>query len=403
MSYWKIGSLVALRRITRTLLLSLVLVAPSTASANAAVREGAVGDAQDIGNASFDPNACYVPDLARLAVAYNDTAGTIRATWTYYTDLAHYCSSSASLDGFELTSNGGSTPTPPASISANLWRNHDTSWSVMSSLDIDGIDSSLSGSGSISSDGHSVTVEFSHAALAARDWRYVSPRHAGWDEYESFWFEGYKPLVNPVPVDGAPNSGATGGDRDTGEKPASGAPVKPVGPVGVTVNDGAQYTNDARVQLDVVWPAGTRTLWASNDGGFKAAQEIPVATTVPWRLATAGPERLPKTVYVRFGSSTQTFTDDIILDETSPSVASATLVRDTGSAAMAARKRTYRVRTRASDRTSGVAQAQLATNKRSPNKWRRFRPLTTVAAASRPRFVRVRDRAGNVSRWRSIR
>src|SRR5215210_942162 len=46
--------------------------------------------------------------------------------------------------------------------------------------------------------------------------------------------------------------------------------------------------------------------------------------------------------------------DDIILDQTARAVASATVVRSGGNARAASVNRTYRVRLRASDRTSGV-------------------------------------------------
>ena len=42
----------------------------------------------------------------------------------------------------------------------------------------------------------------------------------------------------------------------------------PPGVVGVSINDGAQFTNDPRVTLRSVWPGLTTNLTVANDGGF---------------------------------------------------------------------------------------------------------------------------------------
>ena len=67
------------------------------------------------------------------------------------------------------------------------------------------------------------------------------------------------------------------------------------------------------------------------------------------------------------------------------------------------RRRTYRVRIRAKDATSGVAKVQFARSKRHPSALRRFERISRYKGARAPKYVRVRDRAGNYSRWRSIR
>jgi hypothetical protein len=175
--------------------------------------------------------------------------------------------------------------------------------------------------------------------------------------------------------------------------------------VGVSINAGAQYTNSPDVQLAVVWPLGQTSLLAANDGGFAAGVTFPVAATVPWRLDASGPERLPKTVYLRFGEATQTFQDDIILDQTAPVVASATTTAPASASAVAAarRARRYRVRVRASDNVSGVAAMQLAARKARPGAVTPFRGLVTYRTSASRFHVRVQDRAGNWSAWRTVR
>jgi hypothetical protein len=164
-------------------------------------------------------------------------------------------------------------------------------------------------------------------------------------------------------------------------------PAPPPGAVGISINDGAQYTNDPDVDLRVVWQLGDNTVLLSNDGGFAGAEPLPVSAHTPWRLDSSGPERLPKTVYARFGAGTQTFTDDIILDETEPTLSSVTF----------ASKRRLRIGAR--DRTSGLRSFQLTRKKAHPGKRHRFHRTVRYKGKARHLYVRVFDRAGNRSRW----
>jgi hypothetical protein len=128
----------------------------------------------------------------------------------------------------------------------------------------------------------------------------------------------------------------------------------------------------------------------SNDGGFDdAARFQGVPATLPWTLASSGPERLPKTVYVRvYGPGDWgVITDDIVLDERPPSIASVA-------------RRGARLRVKARDNLSGVRSIQLARNPKRRGNWRRF--TSKPAAGREMRWVRVRDGAGNPSRWRRI-
>ena len=98
------------------------------------------------------------------------------------------------------------------------------------------------------------------------------------------------------------------------------------GAEGVTISDGAQFVNDPAVELTIVPPSNATEVRISNDGGFTSVAALPIAAggRYSWTLSSAGEERLPKTVYVRFSKpddiSAQTFTDDVILDQTAPVV-----------------------------------------------------------------------------------
>jgi hypothetical protein len=179
-------------------------------------------------------------------------------------------------------------------------------------------------------------------------------------------------------------------------------PAPPAGPVGISVDSGAQFTNDRGVTLSVVWPPLSSTLTVSNDGGFASASALPLAASVPWTLDSSGNERLPKTVYARFDGSSATFQDDIILDQVDPAVQSADVVGPSavdGVAAKASARR-YVVRTKARDGNSGVAQMQFARTKGHPRPLAHYERRTRVRSA--PLFVRVRDRAHNFSRWKRL-
>ena len=181
-------------------------------------------------------------------------------------------------------------------------------------------------------------------------------------------------------------------------------PPVPAGQLGVTVNNGAQYTNDRQVKVLLRFPATATQVLLSNDGGFLAPRTFAPAPEVEWTLDSSGPERLPKTVYVRFllgGLVSETFTDDIILDETPPTVSSASLA-GAAAARVAAVKR-WTLKLRASDSNSGVAGVQVTASKRKPGKLLGYKRTLRVKSSSRPRFVRAKDVAGNYSAWKKLK
>ena len=176
------------------------------------------------------------------------------------------------------------------------------------------------------------------------------------------------------------------------------------GQLGVSINDGAQFTNDPDVIVFAVWPGFASDALVSNDGGFKKAVSFPVAERIPWTLDSSGPERLPKTIYVRFTAGTQvseTYQDDIILDQTPPKLLSAAL-SSRGSAALAAAAPTVTLKLKATDNVSGVGGVQVTRNKRKPGKVLKFKKSLKVKSAP-TLYVRVRDKAGNFSAWRKAK
>jgi DNA-binding beta-propeller fold protein YncE len=163
----------------------------------------------------------------------------------------------------------------------------------------------------------------------------------------------------------------------------------PAGPVGVSINNGDTFTRDPDVTVTLRWPRYASMLLISNDGGFVPSAELPVEAEIPWRLDPDGPQRQPKTIYVRFGYGPETYQDDIILDRNAPRVR-VTFVPvgdDESRLFLAAR-----------DKVSGVASMQLMRHG-EPRPWRRFAKSVIVAGSADAVRVRVRDRAGNRSAW----
>jgi hypothetical protein len=176
---------------------------------------------------------------------------------------------------------------------------------------------------------------------------------------------------------------------------------------GITINRGAQYTNTPHVEVQASFPPATTRMLLSNDGGFLDPKEFAPATQTDWTLDSSGPERLPKIVYTHFllgGIVSETFSDDIILDERPPVVADAALrTPEAGNAARAASLQRWDVRVIASDTNSGVRGIYLTRNKKHRGRLHRYRRVIPVTSSRAPRFARARDRAGNLSRWRRIR
>lgn len=184
------------------------------------------------------------------------------------------------------------------------------------------------------------------------------------------------------------------------------------GPLGISINGGDRYTKNPNVAIEAVWPNLAATMFVSNDGGFAQGVRTPVMQKLAWTLDSTGPERLPQTVYVRFEggeSGRETYQDDIILDQTDPLIvaANAVVVSAPGpSPARAAGKaRKLRITTRATDATSGLGGIQLTTNRARPGAWKAYSRASFLSVSARTRVVyaRVTDRAGNTSRWRTIR
>jgi hypothetical protein len=188
---------------------------------------------------------------------------------------------------------------------------------------------------------------------------------------------------------------------------------------GISINDGATYTNSVKVTVSVQptpcvdpYPTSVRL---SNDGGFKPNTRLALDGAessigefkAQWKLVSTGTERLPKTVYASLGSgltygADERYTDDIILDQQDPVLESAQLA-GAGAAVVSAKPKRFRVTTKAKDSNSGVGHVQVTSSKSKPGALISYRRTVTVTASSKPRWVRVGDKAGNFSRWKQLK
>lgn len=179
---------------------------------------------------------------------------------------------------------------------------------------------------------------------------------------------------------------------------------------GVSINNGDDFTNSPDVKLYLGWEAwDIDKVKVSNDGGFAPSKtrvfDLTSADPIDWRLVVLGNERIPKIVYVRFHHGAgrggwdvlSSYTDDIVLDTVIPQILAVSL--EGPAASLAATPR--RVRVRAKDNKSGLASIQVSAGKpKKKSKVVKFRKSVPAPRSGRV-FVRVRDGAGNWSKWRS--
>ena len=189
-------------------------------------------------------------------------------------------------------------------------------------------------------------------------------------------------------------------------------------PVGVSINEAAEFTKSRSVTVVVTGTTGSAQAILSNDGGFADSKTFSLTDNtaeIPWTLVASKDERLPKVVYVKFvsrlGSASTPYQDDIILDTTAPTMSSATATSTSSSPSAvtaAAARGGVRMTVRANDSNSGIGTVQVKTssNGRVTNV-----PTSNPKATSRSvrlnttkkrLWVRVVDRAGNTSKWVTV-
>ncbi len=188
---------------------------------------------------------------------------------------------------------------------------------------------------------------------------------------------------------------------------------------GLTVNDGALYTNIPTVTLRYAWNVADdiTQVKISNDGGFgpggNTTDWLPVDpadhTYTGWVLATYGNLVLPRTAYVKFrdGSGKQygPVQDDIIYDPNPPGVGGVEIIPQAGRGRGVMQGQEVIVRVTASDGNSGVTTVQVSHDEGFGqfSEFAFIGPATDIPWTLQPSglvYVRVVDRAGNLSESR---
>jgi sugar lactone lactonase YvrE len=90
----------------------------------------------------------------------------------------------------------------------------------------------------------------------------------------------------------------------------------------VTINNGALYTNNIRVQLTISARPHTAEMQVSNDGGFLGVAWEPYSAHKAWEITRYRNQEITRLVYMRFrdadGTVSSLYLDDIILDTNAP-------------------------------------------------------------------------------------
>jgi uncharacterized repeat protein (TIGR01451 family) len=184
---------------------------------------------------------------------------------------------------------------------------------------------------------------------------------------------------------------------------------------GLSINDGAFYTDIPTVTLRYSWNVGDDIVYVkfSNDGGFGVGSSgwIPVNATDPsyedWILDTYGDLRVPRTVYAKFRDSSGVqygpFRDDIVYDPGEPQVMEVEIITQTGGGYVESTTgQNVIVRVTSSDDNTGASTIHVSHSEdfAQYSEFAVIGPTTDIAwvlQSSGEVYVRVIDRAGNVS------
>ncbi len=189
-------------------------------------------------------------------------------------------------------------------------------------------------------------------------------------------------------------------------------------PLGVMINNDDYSTESATVDLTITPPSGAVAMRISNLKTFKGATVLPITSTMSWELIASDEEFADRTVYVQFyfrNGTSATYEDDITLvtdivspDDEAPVVramsAAKTLVSSVGTVKKTS---TPTVTISARDKMSGVVRIEIkAQNRTSSLRVSAARRGTYVVAfpkGQRTMQIRVIDKAGNKSKWITVK
>jgi hypothetical protein len=176
------------------------------------------------------------------------------------------------------------------------------------------------------------------------------------------------------------------------------------------------YARTLDIMLAVTAPSSAQFVWISNDSSFTNGQLVPVNESgrYDWTLPGDG----MRTVYVRFvndAGASEAVSENVLVDVTKPKLLWARFVgaglRPSRTLASAdavvprplAKRRSW-VTIGSTDDLSGVVWMQYGPTQAKPFRWRNLLRTASVRLDKKASFVwlRVADRAGNVSGWLKV-
>jgi hypothetical protein len=169
---------------------------------------------------------------------------------------------------------------------------------------------------------------------------------------------------------------------------------------GLTINQGALFTNQTTVMLTIGAHPRTTQMQVSNDGGFAGTSWEPYVSHKTWQISQYGTYVLPRVVYIRYkdqnGTVSSTYQDDIILDVSPPS--GQVNIKNQDSARISAGSGVT-LELSADDDVSGVGGMRVSNQVNFDEA--SWRPYATMLAwdmgSSNAVYVQFRDNAGNFS------
>ena len=171
---------------------------------------------------------------------------------------------------------------------------------------------------------------------------------------------------------------------------------------GISINNGAEYTNSRDVTVTINPCPGAEAIRISNDGSFSVREVGTPGSTINWTIKSELVGTFTKVVYGRYlGGSGSTVSDDIVLDTTTPIVSNVTIAKNAQRLQSQISK--IRLQITARDTISGVGRMQITNNKNRPGSWLKYQQSVQFQNNGAAIFVRVKDIAGNISRWRQVK
>lgn len=172
---------------------------------------------------------------------------------------------------------------------------------------------------------------------------------------------------------------------------------------GLSVNDGALFTSQVTVTLDLPANPNTAQMMVSNDGGFYGGTWESYAAYRPWAITQYGSYVIARTVYVKFkdvaGNVSGGYQDDIILDLNAPSGTVSIEGSGTVTGTNAVATTAVTLRLSASDDVSGVGGMLVSNSPAfSGASWESLAASKSWNMESGGKvYVAFKDNAGNAS------